>query len=130
LKQKITQEQARELSERQMDNIYKWWDKSLVKEEFVEFILTLPAIDFFNEIPKQEKCLPNLIAIKEMFPLISIGQCIDLIFAITKVVPEYQYEPAEGFYVSLYGYLGKDRTYPPKPELIDALWQVVGEITK
>ena len=118
MKQYITPEQLQELSEEQKERLRSWWEPELYQHG-VKFYLESLDEGYLREI---RNCLP----------LLSVGQCIELLEAKDPGSWSICCSKSGGWYIT------SSNLYAPKyyiadggkdfEEIIDALWQAVKEV--
>ena len=128
MKQEITTEQVFQLSKEQMNGIRMVLPCFTGDTTEIKMVLVNPQVDYFREVPQGELEMHLLIPMDEIFPILNIGQCLEAIQNLSHGVPEYTY--IDGKYeVTLFTY-GDMYSYEPQEELIDALWEVIKDISE
>jgi len=130
MKQRISVEQLKELSPEQQERLRAWWKPKQFDVYYEEFA---DGDGYIGSI-ERESYIPS----KEASPLLSIGQCIELlgtkclvncpkkqwhVAIIGDVMPVYKWADGECINESE---LNTKHFY--SKELIDALWQAVKEV--
>jgi len=137
MKQHITPEQLMELSPEQQDRLREWWkpqrgDQVAVLDDEIRIgpCICLGFKESNNNLAISEFMVEFKANKSECLPVFSIGQCIELINYLgwkLKIVQKKHLSRAE-----IYRYEGagkrKGHVSEPKPELIEALWQVMKEV--
>lgn len=128
MKQEITSEQVSQLSKEQMDRIRKVLPCFNGDTVEIKMVLVDPKVDYFREVPQGDLETPLLIPMDEIFPILNLGQCLEAIQNLSHGVPEYVYFGGK-YEVTLFTY-GDMQSYEPQEELIDALWEVIKDISE
>jgi hypothetical protein len=128
MKQEITTEQVFQLSKEQMNNIRKVLPCFNGDTMEMKMVLVDPQVDYLREVPQGDLEMHLLIPIDEIFPILNIGQCLEIIQNLSHEVPEYTYIDCK-YEVTLFTY-GDMCSYEPQEELIDALWEVIKDISE